>query len=129
MSTASSVAEAQEASDLKPPRPVFARSTSLVDVKERHQSLLGQALRNGRELVEGNDGKQFMWEVDQLLKDMNCLSESAESFEDYRWLSDAAIKWQVIFSSALNLPRTIQLVLPSQLLPPQPPITALSEEE
>lgn len=109
---------------------IVARPASLFDVQERHDALLEQAIRLGRHFTDqAQIDEEFLRDVGRLLRDMNRLSEEAESFDEYRWLSDAAIKWQVIFNAALNLPKTVQLPLPRRLLPPQPPATSLTEEE
>lgn len=36
------------------------------------------------------------------------MSGRVTSLEDFNWLTDAALKWQVVFSSLLNIPRNIK---------------------
>ena len=103
--------------------------TPLDVLKDRHDELLGKAIRNGREYPEKVRNNAFLSEVEGLLEEMDRLSQQAESFAEYRWLTDAAIKWQVVFSSTLNLPKTIQLSPPCHPLNPQLPSQSLSEEE
>ena len=103
---------------------------SLSDLKARHVGLYGKALEMGTELAEpGPTREEFLNEVDELLEQITDVSARVTSFDEYGWLNDAAIKWQVVFSSIFNLPRTIRVALPNKLLPPPPPSKALSEDE
>lgn len=67
-------------------------------------------------------------EADKLINDIKTFSEIADSFDDYRWLSDAALKWESIFTSIFKEPQVIMLSLPKKKwLPPTPPV--FTEEE
>lgn len=108
-------------------------------IREMHNRLYEQALKEGKALVAVTEsGKPelstaFRDQVESLLKDMNALSAATTSFEEYRWLGDTAVKWQLVFSSVFNLPKIVQLELPKQKMVPPVPApaapTALSEEE
>jgi len=106
-------------------------------VKEMHNSLYNIALQTEadhsklsltREDVPNSDLEEFKNKVDNLLEDIRRLSEEVDSFEDYRWLSDAIIKWQFVYSKIFGTPNIITLSQPKNSWLPQPPVT-FSEEE
>jgi hypothetical protein len=74
--------------------------------------------------------KQLLDEVDAFLKHLSNLSANPETVENYLWLCDTAVRWEHVFSSKLNLPKSVPLSQPPvNLLPPLPPGDSLSKEE
>src|SRR5262245_3207593 len=128
-----------------------AETPTLAAVMARHQELYDRALQEApalrRALTSGarvhpaearpaeDGGQTFLREVNELLENLTRLSSRVGSFEDYRWLSHAAVKWQNVFAF-LDVPTFVKLDPPSdRLLPPLEsapaalPDPALSEQE
>ena len=115
---------------------------TIQDVKSRHEELYDLALREApslrRALATGvrtgvgargekpGSGQAFLGEVNELLANLTNLSSRVSSFEDYRWLSHTAVKWQNVFAF-LDVPTFVKLDPPTDhLLPPAgaaPPAT------
>src|SRR3954447_16769921 len=58
-------------------------------------------------------------EIDPLLREFESFSLNAKNVEQYKWLSDAVGRWQIVLSN-MNVPREITLHLPSLPLQPLP---------
>ena len=118
---------------------------TMEDVKERHEDLYDRALQEApklrRELTaaaragraEGNGSQAFLRDVNELLAHLEALSSQVSSFDEYRWLSHTAVKWQNVFAF-LDVPTFVKLNPPSErLLPPvaAAPVAdpALTEQE
>jgi hypothetical protein len=75
--------------------------------------------------------RDLLGEVNALLENLTALSSQVSSFDDYRWLSHTAVKWQNIFAF-LDAPKVVPLAPPStrlfQAAEPAPE-TALAEDE
>jgi hypothetical protein len=121
-------------------------------LKERHTKLYDKALEEAPKLrralnaiVKGdtvpdtpqsNEREAFLAEVNDLLENLSLLSAQVRSFEDYRWLSHAAVKWQNVFGF-LDMPAFVKVLPPSEGLRLPPAETtpagtqdaALSKEE
>src|SRR5436305_9157849 len=95
---------------------------SLPDLKKQHKHLFDQALSESSSLIDNEaEMADFIARVDSFLEELTQLSGEAETVEDYEWISDAALKWQLIFSSVLNVPHsTVTLLAPSLLNSPEP---------
>lgn len=95
---------------------------SLPDLKKQHKNLFDQALSEASSLIDNEtEMADFIAKVDFFLEELTQLSGEAETVEDYEWISDAALKWQLIFSSVLNVPHsTVMLSAPSLLKSPEP---------
>lgn len=109
---------------------------SIDEIKKGHDRLYEQALRRGQKLLAKSETGEsslidpFRNEVNGLLENIHDLSAETRSFDDYRWLTDAAIKWQFIFSALLNIPKNIHIPPASEQLHfPPPPLQTFSEEE
>jgi len=100
---------------------------TIEDIQKKHEKLYGDVLRDHSSLV-ADEAKlgTFMKEVDQLLAEMK--AATVTSVEEYNWLNDVAIKWQIVFSSILNIPITIRIA-PPQMLKPSPVVRVLSKDE
>jgi hypothetical protein len=97
----------------------MSHSATLDEIRQRHEEVYGAILRNPELARSGPERDAFLAEqVYPLLDDMKALPKAGMSIEDYAWLSDTAIQWQVVFSSVFNIPRTIQILPPQQLNPP-----------
>ena len=96
-------------------------------LRKKHEKLYGEVLRDHSSLV-GDSARMdaFMREIDQLLAGMK--GASVTSVEEYDWLNDIAIKWQIVFSSILNQPITIQIASP-QAVQPLPVARVLTKDE
>ena len=64
-------------------------------------------------LAESEEFAHYLNDVNALVKDIEELSGNTENFEDYQWLSEAALKWKSVFSSTLEIPKNICLKAPS----------------
>jgi hypothetical protein len=103
--------------------------SSITDIKKLHEELYGRAMREGREL--GKD-LEFLSAVEELLTAIMASAERATVFDDYVWLGLAATQWQVVYSTTWNIPKTIDMPLPStqkELVKPLPGNKALSADE
>jgi hypothetical protein len=104
--------------------------TTLEEVKKTDEKLYEEVLRNHPTFVK--DEKKldsFIAKADHLLEDLKTLSNRVKSIEDYNWLNEAALKWQVIYSSILNIPKDIQIYLPSQPLESPLPSRPFTDDE
>lgn len=120
---------------------------TIQDVKAKHEELYDLALRQApklrRALVthtkagagaaeptpsEREGGQKLLGAVNDLLANLTNLSSRVSSFEDYRWLSHTAVKWQNVFAF-LDLPTFVKLDPPSErLLPPVEAAPAITPE-
>lgn len=99
-----------------------------IELAEKRHTLLYE-----RALVEGPAAKNdeaFIRDVSDLLVSITRLSDTVDSLDDYRWLADVAIKWQMIFSSVFNIPKSVNIAPPPErLIGPKQANTALTESE
>jgi hypothetical protein len=105
---------------------------SIDEIKERHNVLYEIVLKDGKNLlIESDKSRHFFEKVETLLNDIIALSATTNSFDAYQWLSDASMKWQVVFSSNFNRPKIIKISLPTENLLSQPQLIdrAFSEKE
>lgn len=95
---------------------------SIKTIKKRHEVLYTKVLqRVGDLLKQDNERNKLLSNVDNLIEDIKKLSGAVSSFDEYLWLSDAAIRWQSVFSTILEKPRIIKLSQPKRAwLPPAP---------
>lgn len=101
------------------------------EIKKTHEQLFQKALNQHIELLKDQEKLQaFVNEqLDPFLSNVERLALGATSQEDYNWLNDAAMKWQVVLSSVLNIPRTIQISAPAHRLEPSPSARTFSSQE
>jgi len=100
---------------------------TIEDIRKKHEKLYGDILRDHSRLVADKAKfSTFMKEANQLLAEMK--AATVTSVEEYDWLNDVAIKWQIVFSSILNIPITIQIA-PPQTLNPSSLVRVLSKDE
>jgi len=93
-------------------------STTIETIRQKHEEVYGKILREPSLAKSNTERDKFLEEqVYPLLNDMKDLSTAGISIEDYTWLSDTAIQWQVVFSSIFNIPRTVEIASPKQLTP------------
>jgi hypothetical protein len=103
---------------------------TLEEVKKMDKKLYEEALRDHPTFVKDEKKlNSFIAKADHLLEDLKILSNQVKSIEDYNWLNEAALKWQVIYSSILNIPKDIQIYLPSQQLESPLPSRPFTDEE
>jgi hypothetical protein len=78
---------------------------TLQDLKKQNKTLYDRALTDRSELVKDKAKmKSFLAEVDPFLDELTQLSGEVGSVEDFDWISDAALKWQLTLSTVLNVP-------------------------
>lgn len=106
----------------------MSNELSIDAIKERHDALDTKILEKSADLTEPKEKSQLMKEVENLIGDISKLAETVDSFADYRWLSDAAIKWQSVLSTIFESPTNITLPMPRSTWLPQNP-SVFSEEE
>jgi hypothetical protein len=99
-------------------------SMKIEELQKRHTELYRRAMTDKRNdlLFAGGDESPFVTEATLLADDIMKASAEADSLDDYEWLGKVATKWQLVFSSILNVPKTITLRPPSKDLLP-PPVT------
>ncbi len=69
-------------------------------------------------------------EVEELLEQLKLCSACASSVDDYLWFCVAAKRWQGMYSSRWNIPKTVEISpSPAQLLMSLPADKALSKDE
>jgi hypothetical protein len=129
-----------------------AGGLTIAAAKEWHEQLYDRALQEAPRLRQtlnaghkagpapgagqgATGGGDLLRKVNALLDGLTELSSQVSSFEDYRWLSHTAVKWQGVFAF-LDAPKVVRLEPPSsRLLPsvesaPAPaPEAALTEHE
>jgi hypothetical protein len=94
------------------------RSTTIEEIRQRHEEVYGEILRDPSLARSGPRRDAFLSErVYPLLNDMKALPAGEMSVEDYAWLSDTAVQWQVVFSSIFGIPQTVEIASPRQLHP------------
>ncbi len=87
-------------------------------VSKKHEELYQEVLRNPLLARRGQSRDAFIAaKVDPLLAQIKELSAIAMTVDQYSDLSDIALKWQVVFSSIFNVPRTVQISPPRDLNP------------
>lgn len=105
---------------------------TLAELKEKHEKLHSRIISKATEStakINRDNQKKLYQEITSLTDDIIAFSETVDSFEDYRWLSDAAVKWQSVYSTIFGTPRIIILKAPQKpWLRPQP-LSVLHEEE
>ncbi len=100
---------------------------SLDDIKERHTNLYERAVKDRH---GSQPSKALLTDVDNLLDQIRLYSNRVEFFDDYRWLSDAALQWQVIYSSKWNIAKFVELAAPPESMLQRLPVDkALYETE
>ena len=107
-------------------------TVSIDKVKSIHNRLYEKAITDGSELTKEPDGEEFqkfLAEIEDLLSNLKRLSEEAILLDDYRWLAEAVINWQVVYSSTFNIPKIIDLSMPAKGLIHPSINKALSEVE
>jgi hypothetical protein len=94
-------------------------------IKEEHESLYAKVIQE----KNADERNKMLPDINRLVDNITELSATADSFDDYRWLSDTAIKWQSVFSTIFNIPgKTIRLCQPKNAwFPPAP--SDFTEEE
>lgn len=102
----------------------------LEEVKKTDERLYAEVLKNHPSFMKDEKKlKSFIQKADRLLDDLRELSNQVKSVEDYNWLSEAALKWQVIYSSILNIPKDIEIVTPAHQLESSLPSRPFTDEE
>ena len=104
---------------------------TIEDIKKKDKELCNEVLSKYLKLEKKEDREKLKNDAEELSKAMEEVSTKKISIEDYIWLTNTAIKWQVVFSATINIPKTIKISLPTEgLLPsPLPADRSLSEEE
>lgn len=97
---------------------------SMKAIKERDDVLYTKVLQEAANLTKGEtEHNELIDKINSLIEDIIELSEIVDSFDDYRWLSNAITKWQSVFSTIFEAPRIIMLSQPkSTWLPPTPSV-------
>jgi hypothetical protein len=97
------------------------------EVKAAHAALYQTALDNYPMLRRNADALQrFEADVNRLLESIAGLAAEVKTIEDYDWLCDAILKWQIVFSSIFNIPRNLQVPPPPRTLEPPPDLKFFS---
>lgn len=94
---------------------------SLDEIMKNHDILYSKVLQD-------MEPKKLLSDIKRLVDNIEKLAESVDSFDDYRWLSDAAIKWQSVYSTILKEPRIIRIPQPKSVWFPSTP-SGFSEAE
>ena len=103
--------------------------STIADIKSRHDELYQWVIQEGQKVLPGDpDYEARQRKIDALIEDIEAVSATSESLNDYNWLNVTAIKWNVIFSSIFGMPRNIRISQPNSTLLPSLPRT-LTEEE
>lgn len=97
---------------------------SIDKIKHTHEKLYKEVFKNY--LIIKNTGseeskkyvEQYDKQIEALLEEMSGLCDTEISIDDYDWLNDAAMKWQVVFSSILNIPKNVKIPRPKLKSPP-----------
>ena len=95
-------------------------------IKDEHEKLYKKVLEN---YSTRKDTSKYAEQIDDLLEKMSGLSDTEISIDDYNWLNDAAMNWQVVFSSILNIPKNVQISSSKHPLKSPQPKRFFSEEE
>jgi hypothetical protein len=97
----------------------MSNQMTISEIKRRHEEVYEKLLDDPSLGKSGDKRDEFLAkEVDPLIEDMKAVSTTDMSFQDYTWLSDTALHWQVLFSSIFNIPRKIEIATPPQLYSP-----------
>jgi hypothetical protein len=100
---------------------------SIDEIKQEHSKLYERAIRDGR---NSKPLEADLKKVEELLNQLTVCSQNVSTIDDYRWLSQAALQWQVVYSSTWNIAKTVEIPRPPRaLLQPLPSDRALSETE
>lgn len=100
---------------------------SIESVKQKHTGLYERAIRDSQ---TSSPDKPLLDEVEELLNELRLCSGNVNTLDDYRWLSQAAVQWQVVYSSKWNIAKTVEIPAPPRtLLQPLPSVKTLSEVE
>ncbi len=103
---------------------------SIADLKKTHEALYENALRNRSLLMNSKaDLDQFLDSVDSFLADVVRISPQVTMLDEYNWLSDATLKWHVIFSSVLNIQKEVPSLSIPQKLESTANLTFYSDQE
>ena len=100
---------------------------STYNIKDTHEKLYKEVLEKYLTIKDNRkESKRYVKKIEALLEEMSGLSDTEISIDDYNWLNDAAMKWQVVFSSILNIPKNVKSPRPKLKSPP--PKKFFSEE-
>lgn len=103
---------------------------TMEEVKKTHDELYDKVLKDHRALLKNTQElSAFMSSANRLVKDIQTLSAHVGSLDDYTWLSDAIVRWQLVFSSLLNIPKEIRISSPTMPLETEQPVRLMPEEE
>lgn len=105
-------------------------TAGLSDLKKLHDELYQKALNDHSNLRKNEEQlKAFISRVDTFLEEVRKASEQLTSIDDYAWLTDLILKWQIVFSSVLNIPRNLPVPAPPQSLKASPNVQLYSEDD
>jgi len=100
------------------------------EVKKTHDELYYKVLKDHRTLLKNSQElSAFISSANRLVKDIQTLSTQVRSLDDYTWLSDTIVRWQLVFSSLLNIPKEIRISSPTGPLETEQPVRLMPEEE
>jgi len=99
---------------------------SIEAIKKRSDELTKEIMNK-----EEKKPTQIIESITKLIDDIMKLSSDVDSFDDSRWLSDTAVKWQSMLSTTFGEPRTmITSAKPkSKWFPSTPPASSLFSKE
>ncbi len=93
-------------------------------LKQLHDALFDELFdEKSRFSIIDKDGrrrKNFLRDVDDFLGQLQHATDTDINVDQYAWLSDVALKWQVAYSSILNVPNAVEIPPPPQHLKPPP---------
>lgn len=108
---------------------------SIEEIKRKHAELYEQILKD-RSFLSKKSGHQYrslLTAADGLVEDIVASLAVTTLIDDYRWLTVAAMKWQEIYSSILDVRNRKAIDIPPPqkrlLVPPPPSHGVLLEEE
>ena len=104
---------------------------SIDKIKHTHEKLYKKVFEDYLIIKDtsSEESKKYVKQIEDLLGEISGLSDTEISIDDYDWLNDAAMKWQVVFSSILNIPKNVQISPPKHHLKSLLPKMFFSEEE
>jgi hypothetical protein len=105
-------------------------AASLTDLKKMHDELYQKALNDHIHLLKNEEQlKAFIARVDAFLAEIEKASAQLTSVDDFAWLTDVILKWQIVFSSVLNIPRNLAVPTPPHSLVAAPSLQFYSEDD
>jgi hypothetical protein len=85
---------------------------SLDTVKKENDDLYSKILASREKPAKDTERRILITEISAFLEKIKSLSETVDSFDDYRWLGNTVVKWQSVLTDFFDAPRMILLAEP-----------------